>query len=200
MGAIILMIVALVGGYFFLKNFERIDRSFFGSDDADYESYGLIPVMLCCLFGAVAAGGTFLQGIFSASWDIESLQRLMLSGVSFAAVFGVYQAFVHQQTTGSIIGKAVFVLLSCVLSAVIGALGAVVLIVVLTIVLILYVAAFALGGGSSSGKKEKYIVDENGNKVSLKSSDLFPSDNLRGSDGKSYRDCGDGTAERTSDY
>ncbi|MBQ7822784.1 MAG: hypothetical protein IJ338_01180 [Bacteroidaceae bacterium] len=199
MGAIILMIIALIGGYFFLKNFERIDRSLFGADNPDYESYGLIPVMLCCLFGAIAVGGTFLQSIFDASWDTNALQRLMLLGVSFVAIFGVYQAFVHQEKTGSIIGKAVFMLLSCALSTVIGALGAVVLIVVLTIVLILYVAAFALGGGGSS-KKGKYIIDENGNKVSLKSADLLPSDNLRGSDGKSYRDCGDGTAQRTSDY
>lgn len=198
MGAIILMIIALIGGYFFLKNFERIDRSLFGADNPDYESYGLIPVMLCCLFGAIAVGGTFLQSIFDTSWDTNALQRLMLLWISFVAIFGVYQAFVHQEKTGSIIGKAVFMLLSCALSTVIGALGAVVLIVVLTIVLILYVAAFALGGGNS--KKEKYIIDENGNKVSLKSADLLPSDNLRGSDGKDYRDRGDGTVERTSNY
>lgn len=61
---IILAICALVGGYFFLKYFDRIDSSFFGSTDADYEPFGMIVVAVCGFAGAVAAGGTFIEEMF----------------------------------------------------------------------------------------------------------------------------------------
>lgn len=179
---IIVAICALVGGYFFLKYFDRIDLSFFGSTDEDYEPFGMIVVAICGFAGAVAAGGAFIEGMFDFGWNIRIIHLMALYLGAFCLAYCAYDAIVRMRTVGAIIGKTVFLWVACGIGALVGMLGAVAVICVLIIVAVLYILTAMLSGGSSSKKRWKaddgtVIEEEKG---------ICGESYYRGSDGQSY--------------
>lgn len=180
---IILAICALVGGYFFLKYFDRIDASLFGSTDENYESFGMITVAICCFAGAVAAGGAFIESMFNFGWKMQSIHLMAAYIGAFCLAYCVYNAIVRMQSVGAIIGKILFMWVACGIGGLVGALGAVAVICVLILVAVLYVLAAVLSGNSSSGKKSWKASDGT---VIEESKGICGESYYQGNDGRNY--------------
>lgn len=185
---IILAICALIGGYFFLKYFNRIDCAFFDSTDADYEPFGIIMVAVSGFAGAIAAGGAFIEEICHFGWDMWTiyLWAIHLGGLCLA--YCVYEAITRMHSVGAVFGKIVFLWIACCIGGVAGALGSVAVICVLIIVAVLYILSAVLN--SSGGKGGKSWILEDGTRVK-ESSGILGEKYYDGDNGKSYEKTGD---------
>ncbi len=165
---IILAIAALVGGYFFIKKYKTIDKALFGKV-VDYKPFGINMVYISAIIGAIF-GCVFLYGEF-ANKTVDSTTPLLLIYFIYIHIFClcVYQAILRLDTVGAIIGKSLWMLFSCVLAAVIGAVGSVVIICII----ILYLVIAVLGGMIfGSGKKTK-IREEDGTEHTVQDMGMF---------------------------
>ncbi len=150
--SIIIVIVALVAGYFFIKNFSSIERFFFGSGDveSDEASSGILFIFAATAIGAIATGWGIISGIFDLSF---SRQGILYTSVSLEAlvIFSAmaYVAF-HSTGVGQMIGKMVFMTVACIIGALVGAAGSAIVFAILVIVLFVYILGAALSGSSSS--------------------------------------------------
>lgn len=186
---IILAICALVGGYFFLKYFDRIDSSFFGSTDAEYEPFGMIVVAVCGFAGAVAAGGTFIEEMFHFGWPVQTIYLMALYLGAICLAYCVYEAVVRMRSVGVIFGKIVFLWVACCIAALVGALGAVLVMCVLIIVAVLYIVGAMLG--SSGGKGKRWRADDG--TVIEESKGFCGESYYSGNDDRSYEKTGETT-------
>lgn len=187
--AILLAICALVGGYFFLKYFDRIDSSFFGSTDADYEPFGMIIVAVCGFTGAVVAGGTFIEEMFHFGWSVQTIYLMALYLGAICLAYCVYEAVVRMHSMGAVFGKIVFLWMACCIGAVVGALGAVVMICILIVIAVLYIVSAML---SSSGSKGKRWRADDGTVIE-EAKGICGESYYSGNDGRSYEKTGDTT-------
>lgn len=185
---IILAICALVGGYFFLKYFDRIDASLFSSTDENYEPFGTITVAICCFAGAVAAGGVFIESMFNFGWQMQSVHLIAAYIGALCLAYCVYNAIVRMQSVGAVIGKIVFMWIACGIGGLVGALGAVAVICILILVAVLYLLAAVLSGKNNSGKKTWKSDDGT---VIEESKGVLGESYYHGSDGKGYDKVGD---------
>lgn len=150
--AIIIMIAALVAGFFFIKKFSSIESYFFGSGDAeaDESSSGILFLFAATAIGALATGWGIIAGVFDLSF---SRQGIVYMGVSLEAlvIFSAmaYVAF-HSDSVGQMIGKMVFMTVSCIIGALMGAAGSVIVFGILVIMLFIYILGAALSDSSSS--------------------------------------------------
>jgi len=179
---IVLAIAALVGGYFFLKYYNNIDVSFFGSTSEDYEPFGSVTVLFCALAGAVSTGGEFINEITRAGWYMKDLHIGALVVGAVCLSYCIYNAIIRMKSTGAIVGKIVFLWAACGIGALVGALGSVVVLCVVILVMVLYIIGGALSGGSKSGKR---IVLEDGTEVEEKSG-LLGEKYYKGKDGRDF--------------
>lgn len=184
---IILAICALAGGYFFLRYFNRIDRSLFDSTDTDYEPFGMIVVAVSGFAGALAAGGTFIEEIGHFGWRIQSVYLMAIHIGAICLAYSVYEAVTRMHSAGAVFGKTVFLWIACCIGGVIGALGSVVMICVLIIVAVLYILSAVLS--DSGGKGKRWRADDG--TVIEESKGLFGESYYNGNDGKSYDKTGD---------
>lgn len=187
--AIILAICALVGGYFFLKYFDRIDSSFFGFTDVDYEPFGMITVAVCGFAGAVAAGGAFIEEMFHFGWSVQTIYLMALYLGAVCLAYCVYEAIVRMRSVGAVCGKITFLWVACCISALVGAIGAVVVMCVLIIVALLYIVGAMLS--SSGGKGRRWRADDG--TVIEESKGILGESYYDGNDGKSYEKTSDTT-------
>lgn len=181
---ILLAICALVGGYFFLRYFNRIDTFLFGSTTEDYEPFGVITVIICAFAGALGGGKEFLNKMFHWDWNIT----IVNSVIAVCLAYCVYSAIVRMHSVGVVIGKILFLWVACAIGVVVGALGAVVVICVLAVMAVLYVAGALLGGSGSKGGKRWKLED--GTEVN-ESSGLMGEKYYRGNNDRNYGKSGD---------
>ncbi len=181
--AVLLIIVGLVAGYFFLKYYKQIDHKLFSSMEG-YQPFGLKLVYLSAILGAIM--GCFVM----FAEDQDETFSMFYGTVSILAMMGVFQTFLYLKNPKAIAYKALFSVGSCLLAMVIGAMASVVLICLVIIWFILAMAGHAtmdmLSGGIGK-KKRTDRIDENGKRIQV--TDLGNGD-YEGVGGERYRDCG----------
>lgn len=163
MAGIIIMIIALVGGYFFIKRFSSIERYFFGSDDAnaDEAGSGVTFLMVATAIGALATAWGIIANIFDLSYSKEGITYTGVSLVVLVIFGSMAHAAFHSNSVGRMIGKMAFMALSCLLGALVGAAGSVIVFGILVIVMFIYIFGAALSGNSSSSSRSSYSSSNN---------------------------------------
>lgn len=150
--AIIIMIAALVAGFFFLKKFTSIESYFFGSGDAeaDESSSGILFLFAATAIGALATAWGIIAGVFDLSFSRQGIVYMSVS-LEALVIFSsmAYVAF-HSDSVAQMIGKMVFMTVSCIIGALMGAAGSVIVFAILVIMLFIYIFGAALSGSSSS--------------------------------------------------
>lgn len=165
MGTIIFIVIGLIAGYFFITKFEKIDRALFSSIEG-YVPFGSFVVYISAFVGAVFGCMFMYTGMIDKQFD--------LNGAFFSiAIFGVmmvcasiFQAFIYLNSAGSIIGKSIFMIVSCALAMAIGAAGSIAIICIA----IIYAVLLLIGKAALGDYGKRYTTtDEFGNKRTLRS-------------------------------
>ncbi len=157
---ILLILVGLILGGLFLKYFKRIDTALFGKTTENYEPFGLVTVLICMLSGALIGGAAFLNEIFNAHWPIKSIETCSAMITISALSYAVYAAIARMGSLLARIGKTFFMLFSCAIGMLVGALGSVVAIVLVILVLLLYIVGGMLTSKSDSRTAYNQEADE----------------------------------------
>lgn len=154
MNGFVLFLIALaflIGGFFFIKNFDRIENSFFG-DGGECEASSYIFVLISAAIGAIAAAWAIIGSIadFADPKIVSFAGMCVLLGAIFCALGHI--AF-HCDSTAQMLGRMLFVAVACIIGAIIGAAGSILVLAALVLMFFLYVLGGALSssGSSSSG-------------------------------------------------
>ena len=117
--------------------------------------------MLICMFsGALIGGGAFLNEIFDAHWPIKSIETCSAMITISALSYAVYAAIAKMESLLARIGKTFFMIFSCAVGMLVGALGSVVAIVLVILVLLLYIVGGMLTSKSDSRTAYNQEADE----------------------------------------
>lgn len=119
---LILAIVALIGGYFFLKKYNKIDASLFKSVEG-YKPFGTQMVYLSAIVGAIFGGIFLYNGFASTNWNLDVLIVIVYTLFVLILCISIYQSILAFDTIGGMIGKSLWMIFSCALAFVIGAAG-----------------------------------------------------------------------------
>lgn len=202
MGTIVLAILVLIAGYYFLKNFEKIDRHLFDSAEG-YEPFGIGVVYLSAVVGAFFGCLFIYCEMIDKSIEPVPIVAVVLTLLLMLVCYNVFQAFLYMHSSGGIFGKSLFMLVSCAFAMLVGAVGSVVVIILVIAFLVLsLLGKAAFGDSSSSGEQrsssdssepEYTTSDEHGNTRTLKQDgwNRFKDDR-----GDYWNDNGDGTVSR----
>lgn len=202
MGTIVLAILVLIAGYYFLKNFEKIDRHLFDSAEG-YEPFGIGVVYLSAVVGAFFGCLFIYCEMIDKNIEPVPIVAVVLTLLLMLVCYNVFQAFLYMHSSGGIFGKSLFMLVSCAFAMLVGAVGSVVVIILVIAFLVLsLLGKAAFGDSSSSGEQrsssdssepEYTTEDEHGNTRTLKQDgwNRFKDDR-----GNYWNDNGDGTVSR----
>lgn len=166
---LLLAIVAFVLGYKFIKNYNRIDRHFFGStkryfpttdpnysrltvgeiveNDPDYEPFGRVQVLASTVLGILFTGIPILKGV--GLLDVDNMEGVMLALTLVQLVilsYNLFEAIARMPTFGTRMGKLLFLTVACIIGTAIGALGSMLVFAALVIYLILLAIQAAISG------------------------------------------------------
>ena len=195
-------ILVLIAGYYFLKNFEKIDRHLFDSAEG-YEPFGIGVVYLSAVVGAFFGCLLIYCEMIDKSIEPVPIVAVVLTLLLMLVCYNVFQAFLYMHSSGGIFGKSLFMLVSCAFAMLVGAVGSVVVIILVIAFLVLsLLGKAAFGDSSSSGEQrsssdssepEYTTEDEHGNTRTLKQDgwNRFKDDR-----GDYWNDNGDGTVSR----
>ncbi len=165
---IILGIAALIGGYFFLKTYRKMDAALFG-DVEGYNASGVYIVYASAIIGAIFGCIFMYSQISNKHADTEIFSIFVYILMSLILCTSIYQSILAFDNVSTVIRKSLWLLFSCVLAAVIGAAGSVVIICII----ILYLVIAVLGGMIfGSGKKTK-IREEDGTEHTVQDMGMF---------------------------
>lgn len=165
MATIIFIIIGLIAGYFFITKFKKIDNALFSSIE-NYQPFGIQIVYISVFMGALF-GCLFMYGqIVDSAMDLKPIMALMAIFFSMMVSTSVFQAFIYLDSAGSIIGKSIFMIVSCALALVIGAVGSIAIICIAIIYVVLLLLSKAAFGDYG---KQYTTTDEHGNKRTLRS-------------------------------
>ncbi len=170
---LLFIIFGLVAGYFFLTKFNKIDNALFSSIE-NYQPFGISIVYISACAGAIF-GCMFLYDQLSnnSTTLLSHTYSLIFIYLVMMICTSIFQAFLYMENVGAIIGKTMFMSISCILAMGIGFMAS---IVIITLVILLFIAtlmgkaAFNIGESNASENKEDETIiasDENGNLINL---------------------------------
>lgn len=165
---ILCAIISLISGYYFVKNFNRIDVKFFGSDTPEYRPFGLAFVIAGAIIGSVAACYSLYMNMKNNRVDTDVINQLIISCFIILTGFCAFISFLRMSSWKNRIIKWIFLSFSCVIGGITGALGS----IAIAVCVVLLIVGSVLGGFGSSGSKKKYVLD-NGDVVEKSGSGLF---------------------------
>ena len=142
----IIAIIALVGAWLLVKNYDKIDTALFGQNNPDYEPSGRPVVGISLLLGAVF-GGLFLYTQLSDSASQQQTAVYTYTGVSLLGICVIISWFTticNALPVGLAIGKCVFMTFCTAVAFGLGFAGALIVFAVLVICLILEVVQAAM--------------------------------------------------------
>lgn len=160
---LILIIIGLIAGYFFIKKYREIDSFLFSSIER-YRPFGILIVYISALLGAIM-GCLFLYAQMNNQQDGADFTAIFIF-LALLVCIGVFQSFIYLKSAGNIIKKTLFVIVSCTLATIIGAMGSVAVICLAIIYVILVLISKAAFGDYG---KQYTTTDEHGNKRTLRS-------------------------------
>lgn len=175
---IIIAIIALIGGYFFVKKYDAIETALVGAED---ETDGKVFVLWSAGAGALMTVGIVLHNMFN--FDIPSWIFPYLGCAALITVFGMsmFDAMFNTATTGRAIAKTVIRFVACLIGAAMGAAVSIIMLAILCIWFFLKVAGGALSSSSSSSSsspsssnsnQEEYEIDVPGEAFMRKGHDV----------------------------
>lgn len=134
---IIFAILLLVGGYYFLKNYERIDRFVCEEENSSYEQFGLWPVFTCTFLGAINGCLFVWKEVIHRSAEIgpEVTATIYTLAIMTCAI-GIYETFFRLTDPATIGKKVILLLFSCAFGMLVGAFASVVVICLLLFALL----------------------------------------------------------------
>lgn len=200
---IILIIGLLILGYHFLKRFDSIDYFFFKESEPDYDSFGMLVVYISALAGALVGTVFFYIQMFDshAVGLLNSTLFFSILILGFAYCISVFQSFIYISKTRYIIGKMLFMFVSCILGGAIGFAGSIFIIAICILFLFLSLLGKATVGDSGSSKKG-HIVDSYGNRseIAEESTGICGEKYYRDEHGNNYTSSGggNGPVQRTN--
>lgn len=177
---ILLMIVGLILGALFLKYFNRIDLAWFGKTSEYYQPFGIIPVAICVLSGALAGGSTFLDQIFNADWNVDSIQAVSAMIIIGAISYSVYESIAKIESVPGKIGKVFFMIVSCLIGGLVGFIGSVTAI----ILVIFYLLILIIGSALSPSNKSRAAYNKEAEDLNWERNQMMGRDNV--SEGEVY--------------
>ena len=142
----IIAIIALVGAWLLVKNYDKIDTALFGQNNPDYEPSGRPVVGISLLLGAVF-GGLFLYTQLSDSASQQQTAVYTYTGVSLLVICVIVSWFTticSALSVGLAIGKCVFMTICTAVAFGLGFAGALIVFAVFVIWFILKVGAAAV--------------------------------------------------------
>lgn len=170
---ILLAVAALIFGYLFIKNYNKIDIRHFGrikSDtptlvdgvpkfdtgvDPGYSPFGRVQVLVSALIGALFTGIPILHRVFYVDLDEKSLTLALTLALLIIVSYNLYEAVTRMPTAGKRIGKFFFLTAACAVGAGVGALGTLLIFAAAVFYLIFLAVKIALFGTPEKQKKEQ---------------------------------------------
>lgn len=176
---LVLIIIGLIAGYFFIKKYREIDSFLFSSIEG-YRPFGILIVYISALLGAIM-GCLFLYSQMKDQQDEADFTVIFIFWALLVCI-GVFQSFIYLKSAGNIIKKTLFVIVSCALATIIGAMGSVAVICIA----IIYAILVLIGKAALGDYGKRYTTtDEFGNKRTLRSEG---NGNYRDDQGRSWTD------------
>ncbi len=146
---IIFAIIALIGGYFFVKKYSKMDVALFGSIEG-YNPSGIYLVYASTVIGAVFGSLFVYKEMFDDSLNNDVMGVVIFTVMSLLLCVSIYHSILVFDSVGAMVAKSLWMIFSCALSAVIGFVGSVVVItVVFLIIFIKIITQMALGSGNT---------------------------------------------------
>ncbi len=181
---IVMIIVAVWLGAVMFK-YDSIEAYFFNKNDGSFLSIGNKAMKICVSVGALVGATAFIYQMVANesafSLGLSSVWGFICNGlpyIAFAVVaYCLYKVCMIETSTKRIVLRSIFLVLSCVLGMIGGAIASVVaIVVVIFVVLISAIFKINLSGGSGSGGSggsssddyDSKITDESGNERKLK--------------------------------
>lgn len=152
----IIAIIALVGAWLLIKNYDKIDTALFGQNNPDYEPSGRPVVGISLLLGAVF-GGLFLYTQLSDSASQQQTAVYTYTGVSLLVIWvaiAMFTTLCSALPIGLAIGKCVFMTFCTAVAFGLGFAGALIVFAVFVIWLILQVFSAAITDRKVNVKSE----------------------------------------------
>ncbi len=165
---IILVIAALVGGYYFLKKYRNMDAALFG-DAEGYNASGVYIVYVSAAIGALFGCLFMYSEMAHEKLDTETWSVVIATIMSLILCTSIYQSILAFDNIGFVIGKSLWMLFSCALAGVIGAVGSVIIICLIILYLVIAFLGRMLFG---SGEKTR-IRTSNGTEHTVEDRGMF---------------------------
>ncbi len=119
---LILAVAALVGGYFFLKKYRKMDAALFG-DVEGYNPSGIYIVYASAVIGAIIGCIFMYTEMTDKHIDTEIPSVVICTIMALILCTSIYHSILTFDNVGTVVGKSLWLLFSCALAAVIGAVG-----------------------------------------------------------------------------
>ncbi len=111
---IIIAILLLIGGYYYLMNYERIDRFVCQNEGEEYDQFGLWPVFVCTFLGAVKGCIFVYKEVIHRSAEIgPEVSATIYTFAILTGAIGVYEAFFRLNNSITICKKVLLLIFSC---------------------------------------------------------------------------------------
>ncbi len=167
-GLIVLVIAALVGGYYFLKKYRNMDAALFG-DVEGYNASGVYIVYVSAIIGAIFGCIFMYTQMTDKHVDTKMFGIIIYTVMSLILCTSIYQSILAFDNIGFVIGKSLWMLFSCALAGVIGFAGSVIIICLIILYLVIAFLGRMLFG---SGEKTR-IRTSNGTEHTVEDRGMF---------------------------
>lgn len=152
MTGIIVAIILLIVGYYFLTNYEKIDHFVCQSEKEEYVQFGLWPIFICTFLGAVNGCIFIYEKIINSNAEInpDITYTIYILAIITGAI-GIYETFFRINNPEIIIRKIILLIFSCAFAMLIGIIAsvAVILILIICAIMILVEKSAIIGIKSS---------------------------------------------------
>lgn len=199
---IIIAILALVAGYYFVKKYDSIENYFFGASD---EADGKVFVIWSAAAGAIVSAGEILHQIFK--FDLPQWFFFFLGGAFLIVIFAMamYDALFNTATIGRAIGKIALRLVACVIGGAMGVAGSIIVFLAICLWLVLQILSGTVSGmgksasesssSDSSSDSQEYEINVDGEMTVRRAKDIGGGQ-FRDDHGDYWRQRVDGSMEK----
>lgn len=162
----IIAILLLIGGYFYLKNYERIDRFVCQNEGEGYEQFGVWPVFVCTFLGAISGCIFVYKEVFHRSAEIAQEVSFTIYVLAIiAGAIGIYETFFRLDNSITIGKKVILLIFSCCFGMLTGAFASVVIICLLIgVALLMLLGKVSMDSlrSSSNRSADASLIDDTG--------------------------------------
>lgn len=181
---IILAILAIVGGWYLLKNYDRFDiRLFANPEEGSYSPSGKMMVIFAGVIGTVAGGIVLAENVLNVNAEMWII-KYTIGALFFTCLMAAFmQALLSYRVLGQALGKCAFMFGYCLVAFIIGILGS----WIVFAALIIYLFVIIINMMFKSGFERETIRTNGGLFESGKTLTQVSGDIFEGPDGSQWR-------------